>query len=95
MDFQLARNLPHWPELEKRFYKQSCILTLWLIASIEKLLAAASSDATEQVASPKAILLQVQTILVMESEEGASRLRDAQFHSSWIDMNIFQYLSIP
>ena len=42
-------------------------------------MAAASSEATEQlVASAKATLLQVQTILATQSEEGASRLRDAQ-----------------
>ena len=41
-------------------------------------MAAASSEATEQlVSSAKAILLQVQTILATQSE-GASRLRDAQ-----------------
>ena len=42
-------------------------------------MSAASSEATEQlVTSAKATLLQVQTILVTQSDEGASRLRDAQ-----------------
>ena len=42
-------------------------------------MAAASSEATEQlVAVAKTTLLQVQTILATQSEEGASRLRDAQ-----------------
>ena len=42
-------------------------------------MSAASSEATEQlVASAKATLLQVQNILASQSDEGASRLRDAQ-----------------
>ena len=42
-------------------------------------MAAASSEATEQLlASAKTTLLQVQNILVTQSEEGASRLCDAQ-----------------
>ena len=42
-------------------------------------MAAGSSEATEQLlASAKTNLLQVKTILVTQSEEGANRLRDAQ-----------------
>ena len=42
-------------------------------------MAAAGSEATEQLlASAKTTLLQVKTILVTQSEEGANRLRDAQ-----------------
>ena len=42
-------------------------------------MAAASSEATEQLATAaKTNLLQIQAILAAQSEEGASRLRDAQ-----------------
>ena len=42
-------------------------------------MAAINSEATEQLlASAKTTLLQVKTILVTQSEEGANRLRDAQ-----------------
>ena len=45
----------------------------------EIIMAAASSEATEQLlASAKTTLLQVKTILVTQAEEGANRLRDAQ-----------------
>ena len=45
----------------------------------EIIMAAASSEATEQLlASAKTTLLQVKTILVTQAEEGATRLRDAQ-----------------
>ena len=43
-------------------------------------MSAASSEATEQLlSSARALLLQVQTQLVTQSDEGANRLRDAQF----------------
>ena len=57
----------------------NCIDSLADCLNREILTAAAGSEATKQlVASAKATLLQVQTILGTQSEEGASRLRDAQ-----------------
>ena len=45
----------------------------------EIIMSAASSEATEQlVTSAKATLLQVKNIFATQSDEGASRLRDAQ-----------------
>ena len=42
-------------------------------------MAAASSEATEQLlTSARACLLQMKTLLVIQSDEGANRLRDAQ-----------------
>ena len=80
MDFQLARNLSALARAREEI--SQVILHIDTMADClnrEIIMAAASSEATEQlVASAKTTLLQVQTILVTQSEEGASRLRDAQ-----------------
>ena len=80
MDFQLARNLSALARAQEEISQailQNDSLTDCLNREIIR--AAASSEAIEQlVASAKTTLLQVQTILVTQSEEGASRLRDAQ-----------------
>ena len=80
MDFQLARNLSALARAREEI--SQAILHIDSMADClnrEIIMAAASSEATEQlVASAKTTLLQVQTILVTQSEEGASRLRDAQ-----------------
>ena len=80
MDFQLARNLSALVRAQEEI--SQAILHIDSLADClnrEIIMAAASSKATEQLmASAKTTLLQVQTILATQSEEGASRLRDAQ-----------------
>ena len=80
MDFQLARNLSALVRAQEEI--SQAILHIDSLADClnrEIIMAAVSSEATEQlVASAKTTLLQVQTILATQSEEGASRLRDAQ-----------------
>ena len=80
MDFQLARNLSALARAQEEI--SQAILHIDALADClnrEIIMAAASSEATEQlVASAKTTLLQVQTILATQTEEGASRLRDAQ-----------------
>ena len=80
MDFQLARNLSALARAQEEV--SHALLHIDALADClhrEIIMAAASSEATEQlISSAKAILLQVQTILATQSEEGASRLRDAQ-----------------
>ena len=79
MDFQLARNLSAVARAQEEI--SQAILHIDSLADClnrEIIIAAASSEATEQlVASAKTTLLQVQTILVTQSEEG-SRLRHAK-----------------
>ena len=80
MDFQLARNLSALARAQEE--TSQALLHIDSLADClnrEIIMAAASSEATEQlVAVAKTTLLQVQTILATQSEEGASRLRDAQ-----------------
>ena len=80
MDFQLARNLSALARAQEEI--SQAILHIDSLADClnrETIMAAASSEATEQlVASAKTTHLQVQTILATHSDEGASRLRDAQ-----------------
>ena len=80
MDFQLARNLSAIARAQEEI--SQAILRIDSTADClnrEIIMAAASSEATEQLlASAKTNLLQVKTILVTQSEEGANRLRDAQ-----------------
>ena len=80
MDFQLARNLSALSRAEQEVAQ--ALLHIDSLANCinrEIIMSAASSEATEQlVASAKAMLLQVQDMLATQSDEGASRLRDAQ-----------------
>ena len=80
MDFQLARNLSALDRAQEEI--SQALLHIDSLADClnrEIIMAAASSEATEQlVVSAKATLIQVQTILATQSDEGASRLRDAQ-----------------
>ena len=80
MDFQLARNLAALARAQEEITQALLhINSLSDCLNREIIMAAASSEATEQlVTSAKTTLLQVQTILVTQSDEGASRLRDAQ-----------------
>ena len=80
MDFQLARNVSALARAQKKIAQAlSHIDSLADCLNREIIMAAARSEATEQlVASAKTTLLQVQTILATQSDEGASRLRDAQ-----------------
>ena len=79
MDFQLARNLSAIARAQEEI--SQAILHIDSTADClnrEIIMAAASSEATEQLlASAKTNLLQVKNILVRQSEEGANRLRDA------------------
>ena len=80
MDFQLARNLSALSRAQQEVAQ--ALLHIDSLADCinrEIIMSAASSEATEQlVASAKATLLQVQNMLATQSDEGASRLRDAQ-----------------
>ena len=80
MDFQLARNLSAIARAQEEI--SQAILRIDSTSDCinrDIIMAAASSEATEQLlASAKTCLLQVKTILVTQSEEGAKRLRDAQ-----------------
>ena len=80
MDFQLARNLSALARAREEI--SQAILHIDSMADClnrEIIMAAASSEATEQLlAWAKTCVLQVKTILVTQSEEGANRLRDAQ-----------------
>ena len=80
MDFQLARNLSALSRAQQEVAQ--ALLHIDSLADCinrEIIMSAASSEATEQlVASAKATLLQVQDMLATQSDEGASRLRDAQ-----------------
>ena len=80
MDFQLARNLSALARAQQETAQALLhIDTLSDCINREIIMSAASSEATGQlVASAKATLLQVQNILATQSDEGASRLRDAQ-----------------
>ena len=80
MDFQLARNLSALARAQQETAQALLhIDSLSDCINREIIMAAASSEATEQlVASAKATLLQVQNILATQSDEGAARLRDAQ-----------------
>ena len=80
MDFQLARNLSALSRAQQEV-AQALLLIDSLADCINRdiIMSAASSEATEQlVASAKATLLQVQNMLATQSDEGASRLREAQ-----------------
>ena len=80
MDFQLARNLSALSRAQQEVAQ--ALLHIDSLADCinrEIIKSAASSEATEQlVASAKATLLQVQNMLATQSDEGASRFRDAQ-----------------
>ena len=80
MDFQLARNLSALARAQEEV--SQALLHIDSLADFlnrEIIMAAASSEATEQlVTAAKTNLLQIQAILAAQSEEGASRLRDAQ-----------------
>ena len=80
MDFQLARNLSALARAQEETTK--ALLHIDSLADClnrEIIMAAASSEATEQlVTAAKTSLFQIQAILAAQSEEGASRLRDAQ-----------------
>ena len=80
MDFQLARNLSALARAQEEI--SQALLHVDSLADClnrEIIMAAASSEATEQlVASAKATLVQVQTIFATYSDEGASQLRYAQ-----------------
>ena len=80
MDFQLARNLSALARAQQEIAQALLhIDSLSDCINREIIMSAASSEATEQlVASAKATLLQVQSILASQSDEGACRLRDAQ-----------------
>ena len=80
IDFQLARNLSALSRAQQEV-AQALLLIDSLADCINRdiIMSAASSEATEQlVASAKATLLQVQNMLATQSDEGASRLREAQ-----------------
>ena len=97
MDFQLARNLSALARAREEI--SQAILHIDSLADClnrEIIMAAGNSEATEQlVASAKTTLLQVQTILVTQSEEGASRLRDAQISFITARHERSSYLCIP
>ena len=79
MDFQLARNLSALARAREEI--SQAILRIDTMADClnREIIMAASSEATEQlVASARTSLPQVPPMLVTQSEEGASRLRDAQ-----------------
>ena len=80
MDFQLARHLSALSRAQQEVAQ--ALLHIDSLADCinrEIIMSAASSEATEQlVASAKATLLQIQNMLATQSDEGASRLRDAQ-----------------
>ena len=80
MDFQLARNLFALTRAQEEI--SQAILHIDALADClnrEIIMAAANSEATEQLVVLAATpLLQVQTILKIQTKEGASRLRDAQ-----------------
>ena len=80
MDFQLARNLSALSRAQQE--AAQALLHIDCLSDCinrEIIMSAASSEATEQlVASAKATLLQVQNMLATQSDEGASRLREAQ-----------------
>ena len=80
MDFQLARNLSAIARAQEEI--SQAILHIDSMADClnrEIIMAAASSEATEQLlVSAKTTLLQVKTILVTQAEEGANRFCDAQ-----------------
>ena len=79
MDFQLARNLSALSRAQ-----QEAAQALLHIDSLsdcinrEIIMSAASSEATEQLVASAKATLQVQNMLATQSDEGASRLRDAQ-----------------
>ena len=87
MDFQLARNLSALARAQQETAQALLhIDTLSDCINREIIMSAASSEANEQLlASAKATLLQVQNTLATQSDEGASRLRDAQSLSSQRD----------
>ena len=80
MDFQLARNLSAIARAQEEISQA----ILHIDSTVDCLnreisMAAASSEATEQLlTSARACFLQVKTLLVIQSDEGAHRLRDAQ-----------------
>ena len=80
MDFQLARNLSALTRAQQE--AAQALLHIDSLADCinrEIIMSAASSEATEQlVASARSTLIQVQKMLAMQSDEGASRLREAQ-----------------
>ena len=77
---QLARNLSALSRAQQEAAQALLhIDSLLDCINREIIMSAASSEATEQlVASAKATLLQVQNMLATQSDEGASRLREAQ-----------------
>ena len=80
MDFQLARNLSALSRAQQEA-AQALLHMDSLLDCINReiIMSAASSEATEQlVASARATLIQLQNMLATQSDEGASRLREAQ-----------------
>ena len=81
MDFQLARNLSALSRAQQEVAQALLHIDTLAADCINReiIMSAASSEVTEQlVASAKATLLQIQNMLATQSDEGASRLRDAQ-----------------
>ena len=80
LDFQLARNLSALTRPQQE--AAQALLHIDSLAdciSREIIMSAANSEATEQlVASARSTLIQVQKMLATQSDEGASRLREAQ-----------------
>ena len=80
MDFQLARNLSALSRAQNEIAE--ALLHIDCLSDClnrEIIMAAASSEATEQlVASARTTLVQVQNMLATQSDEGARRLREAQ-----------------
>ena len=80
MDFQLARNLSAIGRAQENVAQS----LLHIEATIDCLnrdiiVSAACSEATEQLlTSARALLLQVQSLLATQSDEGSDRLREAQ-----------------
>ena len=80
MDFQLARNLSALSRAQNEIAEALLhIDSLSDCLNREIIMSAASSEATEQmVASARATLVQVQSLLATQTDEGARRLREAQ-----------------
>ena len=82
MDFQLARNLSAIARAREEISQALLHIDSTVdCPNREIIMSAASLEATDLeqlLASARALLLQVQTLLVTQSEEGANRLRDAQ-----------------
>ena len=96
MDFQLARNLSALARAQEETTK--ALLHIDSLADClnrEIIMAAASSEATEQlVTAAKTSLYQIQAILAAQSEEGVDFVV-RKFHSSQLGVNALQVLLHP